>query len=85
MWTPPDGGVIDERLGWTRCFQLCGIMGTVGNFVAGWFFLLEMGVLITWCDGGCLVNPIKYLSPADYSSPLLWAQGDVFTQGEMTP
>lgn len=39
MWTPPDGGVIDEHLDSTRCFQLGGIMGTVGNFMAGCCFV----------------------------------------------
>lgn len=39
MWTPDGGGVIDEHLDSKRCFQLGDIMGTVGNFMAGWFFV----------------------------------------------
>lgn len=43
-------------------------------------FLLEMGALIPWCDGVCLVGPVEHpMSAADLRSPLLWAQGNVFT------
>lgn len=41
--------------------------------------------MIIWCDGVCLVSPIEYPSAADLQSPLLWAQGNVFMQGEVTP
>lgn len=39
MWTPSDGGVIDEHLDSKSCFQLGDTMGTVGNFMAGCFFV----------------------------------------------
>lgn len=81
---PPDAGVIDEHLDSRRCFQLGDIMGAGGNFMAGWF-LLEMGARIAWCDSVCLVNLTEHPSATDLWTLLLWAQGNVFTQGEVTP
>lgn len=59
-------------------------MGAGGNFMAGWF-LLEMGAWIAWCDSVCLVNLTEHPGATDLWSLLLWAQGNVFTQGEVTP
>lgn len=76
MWAH-DGGVIDEHLDSKRCFQLGDIMGTVGNFMAGWFFVGNRSVdhMVWWC-----------VSSQCYWVSQLWAQGiNGFTQGGMTP
>lgn len=39
---PPDGGVMDEHLSFTRCFQQGDVMGTAGDFLAGWWSTAHM-------------------------------------------
>lgn len=66
MWIH-DGGVIDEHLESKRCFQLGDIMGTVGNFMAGWFFVGNRSAdhVVWWC-----------VSSQSYQVSQLWAQGN---------
>lgn len=66
MWTH-DGGVIDEHLDSKRCFQLGDIMGTVGDFMAGWFFVGNRSAdhMVWWC-----------VSSQSYRLPQPWAQGN---------
>lgn len=76
MWIH-HGGVIDEHLDSKRCFQLGDIMGTVGNFMAGWFFVGNRSAdhMVWWC-----VSSQSYQCPG---SGLREING--FTQGGMTP
>lgn len=64
----PDGGVIDDHLDSQRCFQPGDTMGTVGNFMAGWFFAGSGSTDHRLWRSVCLVSPTEYPSAADWES-----------------